>query len=267
MSETRRIVFALAAFARLGWREAAADRIGIAVRALLFLIPVLIFVAIWAATPLALIDLPGHDAARIAWYVMLTEWVAFTGGHAFREMETEIRSGAVEAALTRPLPYAAAVFAEWVGTGAYRLVVLGAVGIIAMIATTGVFPVTLAQAPFVLLSVALGVVLLLFFQVAIGLLTAWLTTPAPVFWIWQKTAFILGGLLIPLTLYPRVIHDIGVLTPFAAMMFHPASLLFDAGPQALARVFAWQALWLAIVGTGTALLAAAATRRFVRDGV
>lgn len=267
MSETRRIVAALGAFMHLGWREAAADRVGMAARALLFVVPVLVFVAVWAATPLGLADLPGHDAASIAWYVMVTEWVVFIGGHAFREVEDEIRSGAVEAALTRPLPYALAVLAEWLGGGAYRLLTLGAVGAIVTALATGTVPFTLATIPVLLLTVATGAVLMLLLQLGTGLLTAWLSTPAPFFWVWQKLAFIFGGLLIPLTLYPPSIRAVGEVTPFAAIMFHPASLIFDSSAHAIARVLAWQVFWLVIVAVVVTLLAAAATRRFVRDGV
>lgn len=267
MTETRRIAAALGAFVSLGWREAAADRVGMAARALLFVVPVLVFVAVWAATPLGLVDLPGHDAARIAWYVMVTEWVVFIGGHAFREVEDEIRSGAIEAALTRPLPYALAIFAEWLGGGAYRLLVLGAIGALVTALATGTVPSTAATIPVLVLTVAAGAVLMLLFQLGTGLLTAWLSTPAPFFWVWQKLAFIFGGLLIPLTLYPPAIRAIGEMTPFAAIMFHPASLVFDSSADAILRVVIWQIFWLAIVGGAVALLAAAATRRFVRDGV
>jgi ABC-2 type transport system permease protein len=267
MSETRRIIAALGAFIHLGWREAAADRVGMAARALLFVVPVLVFVAVWAATPLGLADLPGHDAARIAWYVMVTEWVVFIGGHAFRDVEDEIRSGAIEAALTRPLPYALATLAEWLGSGAYRLLALGAIGAIVTAAATGTVPFAFATIPVLVLTVAVGAVLMLLLQLGTGLMTAWLSTPAPFFWVWQKLAFIFGGLLIPLTLYPPAIRAIGEVSPFAAVMFHPASLVFDASPAALLRVFAWQAIWLLVIGLAVAWLAGAATRRFVRDGV
>lgn len=267
MSETRRIAAALGAFARLGWREAAADRVGMAARALLFIVPVLVFVAVWAATPLGLVDLPGHDAASIAWYVMVTEWVAFIGGHAFREVEEEIRSGAIEAALTRPLPYALATLAEWLGGGAYRLLTLGVIGAVVTALATGTVPFAVATIPVLVLTVAAGAVLMLLLQLGTGLLTAWLSTPAPFFWVWQKLAFIFGGLLIPLTLYPPAIRAIGEVTPFAAIMYHPGSLIFDSSAQAIERVFAWQIFWLVIVGAAVAWLAGAATRRFVRDGV
>jgi ABC-2 type transport system permease protein len=230
-------------------------------------VPVLVFVAVWAATPLGLADLPGHDAARIAWYVMVTEWVVFIGGHAFREVEDEIRSGAIEAALTRPLPYALAMFAEWLGGGAYRLLALGVIGFAVTALATGTVPFDVATIPILVLTVAAGAVLMLLLHLGTGLLTAWLSTPAPFFWVWQKLAFIFGGLLIPLTPYPPLIRDIGVVSPFAAIMFHPASLVFDASAAAIWRVLAWQALWLVVIGLGVTWLADAATRRFVREGV
>lgn len=58
-----------------------------------------------------------------------------------------------------------------------------------------------------------------------------------------------------------------MVSPFAAIMFHPASLVFDASAAAIWRVLAWQALWLVVIGLGVTWLAGAATRRFVRDGV
>ena len=101
MSDLSRTLAALAAFARLGWREAAADRAGLFGRSVLFSIPVLVFAAIWRATPL---DGLVHDADRLTWYVTVTEAIVFSVGYVFREIETDIGSGAIEAALTRPLP-------------------------------------------------------------------------------------------------------------------------------------------------------------------
>ena len=37
---------------------------------------------------------------------------------------------------------------------------------------------------------------------AIGLSAFWIVDTSPVYWIWQKLAFVLGGLLLPLELYP-----------------------------------------------------------------
>jgi hypothetical protein len=38
--------------------------------------------------------------------------------------------------------------------------------------------------------------------IAIGLLDVWGQYARPVYWIWQKSLFVLGGLMLPLSLYP-----------------------------------------------------------------
>lgn len=56
-------------------------------------------------------------------------------------------------------------------------------------------------------------------------------------------------------------------TPFAAILYRPASLVFAAEPAAIVEVFLWQGLWLVLALLLVAAVAAAATRRFLREGV
>ncbi|MBM3547521.1 MAG: hypothetical protein FJX54_11240 [Alphaproteobacteria bacterium] len=263
MSETSRTFGAIAAFAWLGWREAASDRFGLFGRLLLFSLPVLIFGAIWRATPLG--D-SGHDAERLTWYVVTTEAIIFAPGWVFSEIEEDIRSGAIEAALTRPLSYGLARIAEEIGGTLLRLSCLGVYGGILAWLATGIVPISSTAMPALALAMTLGALLALLFQVVIGFLTVWLGTPAPVYWIWQKVIFVLGGLFIPLTLYPAWMHQIGIATPFAAILYHPASLVLDARPAAIAAVLGWQLLWFAFAAFVVVAVATAATRRFVREG-
>jgi ABC-2 type transport system permease protein len=264
MTEISRVLGALAAFARLGWREAASDRFGLFGRMLLYSLPVLIFGAIWRATPLA--D-SGHDAERLTWYVMVTEAIIFAPGYVFREVEEDIRSGAIEAALTRPLSYGLARIAEETGGTLFRLVCLGVYGWVLAWLATGIVPFAWTAVPALALAMIFGALLSLLFQVVIGFLTAWMGTPAPVYWIWQKVVFVIGGLFIPLTLYPAWIREFGIATPFAAILYHPASLVLEARPEAILAALAWQGLWLAAAALLVAAIATAATRRFVREGV
>lgn len=264
MSEIARVLGASAAFLRLGWREASHDRIGLFGRALLFSLPVLIFATIWQATPLAG---SGHDAERLAWYVMMTEAIIFAPGYVFREIERDIQSGAIEAALSRPFAYVLAWIAEEAGGTLFRLLALLAYGSLLAWLATGMVPFPWTAAPAIVLAAIFGSLLALLFQVVIGLLTAWVGTPAPVYWIWQKLVFVFGGLFIPLTLYPAWLRDIGLATPFAAILYRPASLAVTADSVAIVEVFLWQGVWLAFALALVAAVAAAATRRFLSQGV
>lgn len=264
MSEIARVLGASAAFLRLGWRDASRDRIGLFGRMLLFSIPVLIFVTIWRATPLAG---SGYDSDRLAWYVMMTEAIVFSVGYVFREIEQDINSGAIEAALSRPFAYVLAWIAEEAGGTLFRLLALLLYGGVITWLATGMVPFARTAAPAIVLAAIFAAFLALLFQVVIGLLTAWVGTPAPAYWIWQKLVFVFGGLFIPLTLYPAWVRDVGMAAPFAAILYRPESLVLAADPAAIVEVFLWQGLWLALALALVAAVAAAATRRFLDEGV
>jgi ABC-2 type transport system permease protein len=79
-------------------------------------------------------------------------------------------------------------------------------------------------------------------HVWIGLLAFWLEDVAPVYWVWQKLAFVLGGLMLPLTMYPGLVQAVAAITPFPALLGAPASLVLEtvsATPWQLTRDLAF----------------------------
>jgi ABC-2 type transport system permease protein len=64
--------------------------------------------------------------------------------------------------------------------------------------------------------------------VAIGLLAFWLEDVSPVYWVWQKAMFILGGLMLPIDLYPALMQRAAAATPFPSMLAGPASFMLPA---------------------------------------
>ncbi len=258
---------ALAAFAALGWRRAAAERAATLGRLLLYGLILVIFWELWQATPLAELAEPGTDARHLFWYMAVTECVAIATGYPYRALEIAIQSGEIASALTRPLPYALATLAEWAGATGHRLLVLLAAGVALGVAVTGTFPVPLADAPALLLSIALASLIVLLCQLQLGYAAAWTGSAAPLFWIWQKLMFVCGGLIIPLTLYPAPLGTLAKATPFAAMLFAPGSLVLEATPAAAAAALAWQLAWLVPVAAAAFLVDRAAARRFAVRGI
>jgi ABC-type uncharacterized transport system permease subunit len=63
----------------------------------------------------------------------------------------------------------------------------------------------------------------------IGLLAFWLQDVSPVYWVWQKLMFVLGGLMLPLDLYPSVVQRAAEFTPFPVLLAGPASFVVGTG--------------------------------------
>ena len=226
-----------------------------------------IFWELWRATPLAELGRPDLDAAHLFWYLVVTECVAIGAGLPYRIVEAEIRSGEIAAALTRPLPYAWATLADWIGETSHRIVVLAVAGVVGGVAMTGTVPFSWAAAPAILVSIALASAMVLLCQLQLGYAAAWVGSAAPLFWIWQKLMFVLGGLILPLSLYPPVLRVIAEATPFAAMLYAPGSLVLGLSPAAVAATLAEQLLWFAVLGAATTLVDRAVVARFAAHGV
>jgi ABC-2 type transport system permease protein len=141
--------------------------------------------------------------------------------------------------------------AEAVGTLLVRLATLGVVGGALAFLLAGALPsdprglaVALALGP---AAGALAVV----FQAGIGVLAVWLHDVSPVYWIWQKAAFVLGGLVLPLHLYPDWLQTAARWTPFSAMLYGPGRMAMAYDPagalRTAAEIVAWSlvgVLWL-----------------------
>jgi len=258
---------ALWAFAALGWRRAAADRVGMAGRLALYVLLLFIFWELWQATPLGELGRPDLDLAHLFWYLVITECVAIGAGQPYRFVEAEIRSGDIAAGLTRPLSYGLATLADWVGEAGHRVAVLAIAGGTAGVAMTGAVPFGWTAAPLILVSLGLACGLVLLCQLQLGYAAAWVGSAAPLFWIWQKLMFVLGGLILPLDLYPQPLQFIAEASPFAAMLYAPGSLVLGPSSRVVAASLGGQLLWFALLGLMTGLVDRAVVARFAARGV
>ncbi|MBI1777697.1 MAG: hypothetical protein HYR63_20345 [Proteobacteria bacterium] len=256
----------LALFA-MGWQRAGIERAALLGRALLYGLVLLIFQGIWQSTPLAELAGPGYDTEGLIWYVAVTEWIVFATAYPYREVEADIRGGRIAQLASRPVPYLAAVAAEWAGASGFRLLALGGFGFAATILMTGTVPIAWSAGPGLLLSALLAMALAFLLQFAIGLVAVWMGTAAPVYWIAQKLFFVMGGLLLPLSIYPSTLGAIAEASPFAAMLYAPASLLLDAGSAGLGQVLLGQGIWLALLAAGALAIEHRAIRRITREGI
>ena len=98
------------------------------------------------------------------------------------------------------------------------------------------------------------------FHALIGPCAVWLQDVSPVFWIWQKLAFVLGGLILPLEIYPTWLRSAAGWTPFSALMHGTGRMAFGLDPAFAAEVAGRLVIW----GAASALLLGWLFRRGLR---
>ena len=217
------------AFARIAASEAATERGDLYGRALFFAVILGVFSALWRAVAESGMPL-GAEQEQLVWYLAVTEWILLSTPARHLEIQEEVRRGDVAYQLARPVSYPRAALAQCLGTLLVRAPVLGAVACGCAFAFTGRLPALgtlLLVAPFGILASAILAEL----YVALGLVAFWLRDATPLYWVASKLLFILGGLMLPLELYPRWLQVVAACTPFPVLLAGPAGfLLHSAGP-------------------------------------
>ena len=207
----------------------------------------LIFAHIWkiAAAKTGAINLPPN---QLLWYIALNEWVLVSLPDLQDDMEQDLRSGRLAYLLPRPISYLGSVFCEGLGILCANLLVLGVVTFSFTWLCIGGLPLDVsALAMIIAISFLAGCVGVIF-QMLIGLSAFWLQQVSPFHWIWEKLLFTLGGLMLPLAVYPLWLQKIAYLTPFPAILGQRSALVIDCHPHHVLHVTGSLLCW-GFVGT------------------
>ena len=210
--------------------------------------------------------LPGVGPRELVWYLALTEWAVLSAPMVYLAIEADVRSGDIACRLVRPVPYVGAQIAEAFGEAAVRLAVLGPAAFLFALLIAGGLPADprglLLAPPLALLANALWVLAL----VAIGLSAFWIVDTSPIYWIFQKLGFVLGGLLFPLELYPDWLSRAARLTPFPNLCWAAGRSAFGFTPGEAAALFAQGLFWAALFALALYALSRRARARLVVNG-
>jgi ABC-2 type transport system permease protein len=224
-----------AAFSRISASEAQRERNELYGRMVFFAVILGVFSSLWRAVAEA--GMPMTTGPKsLVWYLAATEWILLSAPPIHMEIQEAIRRGDVVYRLGHPVSYVFAEFASGLGLLAVRAPFLGLTAFVCAFAFTGWTPpltTLLIVVPFGLAASALVTA----WYLGIGLLAFWIHDVAPVYWVWQKLMFVLGGLMLPLELYPTFIQRAAAFTPFPTLLAAPASFMLGTplvSPGALA---------------------------------
>jgi len=236
-----------AAFFRIAKRQARHIRGELYGRVVFFAVILGVFSSLWRAAADAGMPLAA-DPRALVWYVAATEWILLSAPPLHIDVQDAVRRGDVAYHLGRPISYVAAVFAEGLGLLASRAPLLGVTAMACAFAFTGFTPPLSSVARVVPFGLA-AAALITMMSLTIGLLAFWFDEITPLFWLWQKLLFVLGGLMLPIQLYPQVIQRAAAFTPFPTVLGDPASFLLGGG-SVTAVDLAWRlALWAMVIAT------------------
>ncbi len=227
-----------------------------------------VFMALWS-TAFGIsgqTEMEGFSLAEMVWYLAMTETITLSSARIFAEISEDVKAGNLAYTLARPLSYPAYQVANSLGNSAPRFLL----NLLTAALVVGLGTRQIAGSPVSLLAflglAALAMLLDALIAVLIGLLAFWIEEVLPAFWIYQKMLFTVGGLFLPLELFPDWLRRIAQWLPFQFITYVPARTFVAFEPSFVLRAAGGQLAYVAVLGGLVALVWRRAQRRLVVHG-
>ena len=206
-----------------------------------------IFAGLWGTT-FALsgeTSINGLTFQNMIWYLMMAETIELGRPRLNRVMSEQVKNGEVAYILSKPYNYVLYHFFFGLGDGVFRVVLNLIVGTFVAWILAGTPPGALGW--IMAFSTMIGAWILHFCIMALIGLAAFLVEETNSFdLIYQKAVFILGGMLLPLEMFPTWLQKIAFALPFPYMMYAPARLFVKPDVELFLQMLAGQVIWIAI---------------------
>jgi ABC-2 type transport system permease protein len=198
----------------------------VAARSMFLVIILYIFLQLWRVTysETQSQQLGDFTLAQMLWYLSITESMAISAPRVAQEVDQDVRTGALALQLIRPISYPLYRLWSSLGERCVRFSLNFAVS--AVLASLFVGAIPFSATGFFLFLIVLPIAFILDFLVMflIGLGAFWLEDTTGLVLIYSRLLWLLGGLLIPLELFPESWQPILRNLPFAAIIYAPARL-------------------------------------------
>ena len=255
--------FVLATSARQQWVYRS-ELLARAIQMVLFMV---IFMALWtAAYGTGQAELGGYTLVEMVWYLAMTETIVLSTSRIFMEISEAVKAGDLAYTLARPLSYPLFQVASSLGNSAPRfllnLLTASAVVLLGMRQFAGSLP---GLAAFLGLA-ALALLLDALIAVLIGLAAFWIEEVTPIFWIYSKLVFTVGGMFLPLELFPAGLRQVVSWLPFQFITYAPAHAFVQFEPEFVLQSLAGQVAYITLFAVAVLWVWRRAQRRMVVHG-
>jgi len=211
-------------------------------------------------------ELEGYTLGEMIWYLAMTETMILSSSRIFAEIAEAVRAGDLAYTLARPLRYPLFQVANSLGGTAPRFLLNFATGCVVVLVVVRQVEGSLAGLGAFLLLAALAFILDALFAVLVGLAAFWIEEVTPIYWMYNKMMFTIGGLFLPLELFPAGLQQAARWLPFQLMAYAPARALVKVEAAFVLQTLVAQAIYIAVLLAVVLLVWRVAQRRLVVHG-
>lgn len=227
-----------------------------------------IFLRLWQVTysEMGATSLGGLTLPQMLWYLAVTEAIMLSVPRTAPQVDQDVRTGAVAMHLIRPLSYPLYQLSLCLGERIVRFALNFLVGVLLCLLFVGGSAISLKGVLMLLLALPLAFVLDFLGNFLVGLCAFWIEDTAGIALIYSRLTMILGGMLIPLELFPGFVQPLLRALPFASVIYGPARVFVAPSSIELLRVLSLQISGVVVFSLLVAFVYSRAMKRVQAHG-
>jgi ABC-2 type transport system permease protein len=252
---------------RITLRNQFAYMVDFLVRSVFLLLILYIFMQLWQVTfqgeGTSLIT--GYSFKQMIWYLIFTESITLACPSVCSKVEEEVKSGDVAYKLTRPVSYIGFHYMGYMSEVAVRFLINLTVGTILGVCVLGFPDFGYGWLVFFPLA-ALGITISFLMNMMLALCAFWVEETRGLEFVYHKLLFTIGGMLMPLEIFPAAIQQICQWLPFQTVLYFPAKMAVHYDGSKLLAMLGVQCLWIVILGLAAVFIYSKGVRKLNVNG-
>jgi len=203
---------------------------------------------------------------QMLWYLTVTEAILLSGPKVSQLIDEDVRTGSFATHLVRPMSYPLYRLAMCLGERVVRFISNMFAGCLVTSVLVGPSSLQWSGFWFLLLALPLAFVLDFLGNFLVGLGAFWIEDTSGLLLIYSRGTMLIGGVLLPLELYPTSVQPLLKILPFANIAYAPARLFVNPTLTDLLLVLSRQLFGVALLGSAVYLVYRVAQRRVFING-
>lgn len=207
---------------------------------------IFIFINLWKAVfpPGGLIE--GFTIGMMLWYLVMSESIVTCHARLLEDIGLEIVSGRIANHLSKPYNFLIYKYASTLGRALFKFCITFLVGASVVLIFIGGTDISLVSIPAIIFAAFLAITLHFSLMALLGVLTFWIEDAKSLYFLYQKIVFTIGGMLLPLEIFPQWLGRISAALPFSYIAYHPARLFVKFSLQSAFQVITFQLIWIVV---------------------
>ncbi|MGV8141277.1 MAG: ABC transporter permease [Candidatus Woesearchaeota archaeon] len=188
----------------------------------------------------------GFTIVMMLWYLVMTESIVTAQSQVLEDIGDEMITGNIANYLNKPYSYILYKYAYSIGRSIIKFFTTFIISSIIVLLLLGPLEINPSHIPFILLIVLLAMTLNFIIMAFLGIFAFWLEDAKAIEFVYNKIVFTLGGMLVPLEIFPQWLQTISLYLPFSYIAYYPAKLFVGFEFGLFFKVIAIELVWITV---------------------